>query len=297
MNIPRDIDREKMFPAETARSVSAPLEIRSTGTVLADWNRATGEALETLQTPAFPRALQMALKTVIAYDISMVFAYSGREKPICLDHNMEAARAATVIEDYIRGPYLLDPFYAAAVGTDRAGVIRLKTLAPDLFYNSEYFKRHYVRTGIRDEVGFLVRPSPGAALVFSVTRPIDRPAFSARDMQLFQAVEPVVRRLAEFHWRDVAARFGPSPGPAGGGLKDGPIGVALDQMADGRLTRREIEITALVLRGHSNASIADLLKISAGTVKIHRRNIYQKLDISNQADLFSRFIGHLAQIG
>ena len=30
---------------------------------------------------------------------------------------------------------------------------RLRDLVPDKFTNSEYYSRHYIRTGIRDEVG------------------------------------------------------------------------------------------------------------------------------------------------
>ena len=33
-----------------------------------------------------------------------------------------------------------------------------------------------------------------------------------------------------------------------------------------------------------------LLNISAGTVQIHRKNIYQKLGINSQGELFSQFI-------
>lgn len=259
----------------------------------AEWNAAVGRGLEALGTAEFPRALEAAIRAAVPFDIFMVFAYSGPENPICLAHNMDGGRAETVIEAYARGPYLLDPFYSAAIGHEPAGVIRLKSLAPDLFYTSEYFKQHYERTCIRDEVGFLMRPAPGLAIVVSVTRPIDGPAFSARDMQTIRAIEPVVRRLGESHWRDIGQRFAPG---RRNGAKAGPIDRALDAMAVGHLTPREIEITALVLRGHSNASIADLLKISAGTVKIHRRNIYQKLQIGSQADLFARFIAHLATV-
>nr|WP_244625004.1 MULTISPECIES: helix-turn-helix transcriptional regulator [Rhizobiaceae] len=66
-------------------------------------------------------------------------------------------------------------------------------------------------------------------------------------------------------------------------------------MADGILTRREIEITSLILRGHSSRSIAETLNIAEGTVKIHRKNIYQKLGASSQSELFSMFIVQLSK--
>ena len=60
------------------------------------------------------------------------------------------------------------------------------------------------------------------------------------------------------------------------------------------LTRREREVVRLVLRGHSSNSIGRQFKITTGTVKIHRKNIYAKLGISSQSELFSHFISYLS---
>ena len=65
-------------------------------------------------------------------------------------------------------------------------------------------------------------------------------------------------------------------------------------MTDGILTPREIEITALVLQGHSSGSISRHLSIAPGTVKNHRKSIYQKLDVSSQSELFAMFIQQLS---
>lgn len=57
--------------------------------------------------------------------------------------------------------------------------------------------------------------------------------------------------------------------------------------ARANLTRREMEIAKLVCRGYSNKMIARELESSAGTVKIHLQNIYQKLQIANRTALAS----------
>ena len=57
-----------------------------------------------------------------------------------------------------------------------------------------------------------------------------------------------------------------------------------------RITPRETQVVAQVLEGHSSDSIAKNLGISVGTVRIHRRNIYAKLRISSQQELFSIFL-------
>ncbi|WP_022683015.1 response regulator [Sphingobium bisphenolivorans] len=67
-----------------------------------------------------------------------------------------------------------------------------------------------------------------------------------------------------------------------------PAPVLKDQAdACAMLTRRELEIAKLVCRGYSNKMIARELESSAGTVKIHLQNIYQKLQIANRTALAS----------
>ena len=56
------------------------------------------------------------------------------------------------------------------------------------------------------------------------------------------------------------------------------------------LTAREREVLFHMLRGFSSAMTAERLATTEGTIKIHRKNIHRKLDISSQAELFSLFI-------
>ena len=63
---------------------------------------------------------------------------------------------------------------------------------------------------------------------------------------------------------------------------------------NGVITRREREITQLLLRGHSSKSVARELDIAPGTVMVHKRNLFSKLGITSQFELFSRFISDLS---
>jgi DNA-binding NarL/FixJ family response regulator len=49
----------------------------------------------------------------------------------------------------------------------------------------------------------------------------------------------------------------------------------------------------LLLRGHSTKSVARELDIAPGTVMVHKRNLFSKLGITSQFELFSRFIDEL----
>lgn len=256
----------------------------------AAWNSAVAAAVQAIGTNTFGKRLDAALATIINFDILMIFAYRGAEKPVCCYHNMDAQRAKTIIDAYTAGPYLLDPFYGAALDTKGSTMRRLKDMAPDHFYSSEYYRQHYVLTGIRDEVGIVCRPTNWTGVVISFTRPVTAPGFGRRDLSLIRDAEPVLRTIAERQWG------GSGSDAVAAGLIPGhdPINDTLNRMTNGVLTPREVEITSLVLRGHSNSSIAAALKITPGTVKIHRKNIHHKLEISSQAELFGLFIRHLS---
>jgi len=61
------------------------------------------------------------------------------------------------------------------------------------------------------------------------------------------------------------------------------------------LTPREREIVVLVLEGHPSATIAKRLGIGRGTVKNHRRRLYDKLDITTERELFLLYLEWLSQ--
>jgi len=51
------------------------------------------------------------------------------------------------------------------------------------------------------------------------------------------------------------------------------------------LTARENEVLQLIAEGHNNKAIAALLNISVKTVRCHRSNLMQKLNLKSQGDL------------
>ncbi len=57
---------------------------------------------------------------------------------------------------------------------------------------------------------------------------------------------------------------------------------------DGRLTRREHEILALVRTGMSNAEIASALSLARGTVRRHLQNVYAKLGVRSRTAAIAR---------
>ena len=56
-------------------------------------------------------------------------------------------------------------------------------------------------------------------------------------------------------------------------------------MADDRITRREVEVLALIARGHSTKQVAFELGITVKTAACHRYHIMEKLGVHETAGL------------
>ena len=74
-------------------------------------------------------------------------------------------------------------------------------------------------------------------------------------------------------------------GPSITSLADVAIAALLSANDTTVLTDRENQVSILVANGLTNRDIADQLGLVEGTVKIHVRNIFRKLGLSNRAEL------------
>lgn len=60
-----------------------------------------------------------------------------------------------------------------------------------------------------------------------------------------------------------------------------------------KLSPRERQIVEKTMRGYSSAAIAEKLELSLGTVRNYKRNLYAKLDITSEREIFSLFMLHI----
>lgn len=237
-----------------------------------------------------------ALRQVAPYDHTVIFGYRQEDRPLDLYDDFGPDKRDIFVTVYQAGPYLLDPFFHASRNQVAPGLYRMRELAPDRFYQSEYYRSYYVQTGLTEEIGFFLATEDGARVVVSLMRAGHSIAFSARELARLRSVAPVVIALAARQWRSLGQRFDDrrfedTVPPAG----DLSLHAAFADFGRQRLTGREAEVVSLVLRGHSSEAIATALNIAPGTVKIHRKNIYAKLGIGSQAELFSMFLDSLSR--
>ena len=247
------------------------------------WYEAAGRLVGAIGSQRFAAILADGLREIAPYEFTVIFGYVGAATPLALFDDFPEDRRRLHVEEYQAGPYLLDPFYLASRDPFEPGLWRLRDIAPDRFYQGEYYRSYYAQTGLAEEVGYLVEINQGLRIVISLMRKEKR--FSNAEMRALREVWPIVEAASRQHWQDTGSgEAGPAP------LIEGRIEEAFRSIGEGILSPREREVVELTLRGHSADATGRLLGISPGTVRIHRRNIYAKLRISSQGELFSAFI-------
>ncbi|MEW9310290.1 MULTISPECIES: helix-turn-helix transcriptional regulator [Labrys] len=261
------------------------------------WHHATPDLVALLGSPQFAAALDAALGQIAPFDLSCIFAYPLEDRPTLLHDGLKAVSSSQIMANYLAGTYLLDAVYTACVHTTPSGLYRLHDLAPDDFFEGEYFNSPDVHPcismesgSLTEEIVFLHALRPDLYLAYSLLRQNGSSPFATAEMADLARAAPMVLALMGRQWQALAEGRDPGAAPA---PREHAIEQAFLSFAPALLTPREQTIVSLVLRGHSSLSIGSLLDITEGTVKIHRKNIYAKLGISSQTELFNQFIRHL----
>ncbi len=266
-----------------------PKRTRNATAGSSSWLTKVGRSIDAIGGAAFPQSLVDALKSLAEFDYSVVFAYYQSERPLCLFHTFPLDRRIIHVDDYLKGPYLLDPFFKACARRVDTGLYRLREVAPDRFYQSEYYRSYYGETGLAEEICYTFYLPKGVAAVISLMRSGESSRYSSREFRLLESVVPIITSLAQRHWQDVPKKFDLKPAENDVYEERALIENTVSTLFGERITPRETQVVAQVLEGHSSDSIAKNLGITVGTVRIHRRNIYAKLQISSQQELFAIF--------
>ncbi|PSJ58649.1 helix-turn-helix transcriptional regulator [Pseudaminobacter soli (ex Li et al. 2025)] len=243
------------------------------------WNAALGTVTGRIGSRGFPDALASALGLLAPFQMMNGFVYSPDGHAFDLYNEKIVVERSIIVDRYLGGTFVLDPFYDAVRGDDSQRMIVMRELAPDDFRQTEYYRLHYVTTQIVDEIGFVMKLEDDFCAVLSLSRTGAADLFADEELQRLRAAAPVVCALGERHWFHL-----PSLALAAATTRPSK------RIEHPLLTRRELEIVTLILKGHSNISLAALLSLSPNTVKVHRRQIYSKLNISSQAELFRLFL-------
>ncbi|MFJ4544365.1 LuxR C-terminal-related transcriptional regulator [Pseudomonas sp. NPDC088885] len=226
----------------------------------------------------FWRALVDTLRLLVPMDNALVAMMKAGQAPqLLIDIDSKGAvEEQENLADYTAGMYLLDPFYQAASAGLVDGLHSLASVAPDQFLQSEYYQSYFRSVVGADELQFMINVD-GSVLGLSMGRSTP-----------FEMAEQG-RLLCVRDWVLAAMRRHVQLLPPQGAVAEvlvGDLATLLDRF-DARLTVRENDTARLILQGFSSKAIAQQMGISPETVKVHRRNLYQKLNVTGHGELFA----------
>ena len=242
------------------------------------------ETIKSLKKNDFSVYFNQWLRTLANHDNTTVLAYFRDETPqILLTDSETRAVHQNMSHVYLSGAYLLDPFYELHNSGADTNLYRMSDIAPDQFSRNQYFLEYYQRTTIIDEVAFIIWPSPQMSVHVCLGRDAkSKRRFTMRELSSAKKVLPIVETLVCGHWENL--RF--SNEDHGENVLERMARLVAETHGI-NLTKRQAEVALLVLRGHSSTSIGLRLGISPQTVKVFRKQLYRKCNISSQAELFA----------
>jgi DNA-binding CsgD family transcriptional regulator len=259
------------------------------------WAAICAEIVDRLEDSALPALLVRALGTLIAFDDCHQFVFRKNNNPIHIYQTPEIPHNSIGLRNYIDGTYVLNPLYKKYhLGRLSTGAYRLRDLASDYFCSVKDEGKYRIAPKASEELGYLTEGWPpgrqelgialempwGECAEITLARKRSDGAFSADDIALITSVVPFLGAVFRRHWCRIRNTRLPNA--------DQPdVAVEVDLPGASRLSPRERQVAQLQLRGHSALSISLQLNISPTTVKTHRKNLYAKLGIATQFELFS----------
>jgi len=257
--------------------------------------------IHTIGSASFFLDFGKAIGRMIPCDSLLFFLYRPDTAPVLVSSSRVSDDFQRGLDNYLDHTYLLNPVYQAFKSTVPSGVYRMADLMPDGYGDLIGSVEFEVKIDVTETIGYLTPgwPKRTEELLLLINLPdgsmVEVTILRKREVGFSQAefcdmsqVFPAVSAVFHKHWELVNQDFSTHVGRPS-------LDSSFDEFGADVLTEREKEVVKLVLTGHSSESISLRLGTSVPTIKSHRRNIYSKLEVGSQAELFSRFIGFLTK--
>jgi DNA-binding CsgD family transcriptional regulator len=256
------------------------------------WHADMREAFAHVDAPDALHYLASAFGHLVSIESVMIsLEHKDRAPQLLYQRGIPEQYRDSIIDRYFSGGYLLDPFCLAVEQGLAEGFYHLEEIAPDNFFDSEYYKTYYLKTGCSEDSFYLIDTGHDSQVSVSLFQGFGGESLRAEQLNLLRAVEPLVREfISEFGRRGLVQ----SAVTESDDLKQ-RVQSAFENFGCDLLTEREREVAHMVLRGHSVKSTASQMSISPETVRMHRKNLYLKLEVGSQSELFALFIEWLRQ--
>jgi DNA-binding CsgD family transcriptional regulator len=253
------------------------------------WHGDMRQAFAHIDEPDALHFLASAFGHLVSIESVMIsLEHKDRPPQLLYQRGIPEKYRESIIDRYFSGGYLLDPFCLAVEQGLAEGFYHLEDIAPDNFFDSEYYKTYYLKAGSSEDSFYIVDTGNDTKVSVSLFQGFGGEGLRVEQLNLLRAVEPLVREfISEF------GRRGLQHSTVNQGVRDDlrqRVQSAFEHFGCDLLTEREREVAHMVLRGHSVKSTASQMSISPETVRMHRKNLYLKLNIGSQSELFALFI-------
>lgn len=254
-----------------------------------NWQKDLAYVIDHIRLRNFPKALADLLATQCNVSSILMVTYKKSFKPIIL-HPTDPAEQSPTLRTYINQAYVLDPLFNAIKAGINPGLSRLIEIAPDSFETTEYYQSCYKDFDLIDEINLIIELDNEVTCAISLGRSSLLGTITRAELNRLNEIYPIINSLIRQFWLSQSQEYVQYE------KSEGAMKQALNTFGSGVLTRREQEISGLILRGHSSKAIAGKLNISLGTVKVHRKNIHTRLNTSTQSEIFTLFLAHLNEL-
>lgn len=240
-------------------------------------------AISALGTEQFSAQLLALTRSIAVSNSSVLMVYGLDSKPNVLHQELAPEYLQEFQDRYLTGAFLLSPLYQA-YRRGESGFFYLREVAPDGFFDGDYYRQYYSYSGLADQVFLLKCFAPGYGVVASIARTHELPTYSPDEINRFKQAEPVLMALMSQQWSTLN--------------QDQPnfsdyLQQASANFGRSKLSAREKTVVDYMLQGHSSKSTARLMDISPETERSYRKTIYRKLEVNSHAELYNLFFAAL----
>ncbi len=238
----------------------------------------------------------------LVFDGLFVCLYSKNNAPISLGCFKEAQSFQTGIENYLKYSYVINPVYRAFKENVATGVYTMADLLPAGMKDEIAQSDFHIWVDDQETIGYRTPGWPKKMVeVLGLIRLPDNTMVELCFLNAqggdqaqkcyagLKTIYPAISSALIKHFEFCAHDFDTSKA-------DPNLEFRILDFGDQVLTEREQDVVQMILKGNSSNAIASVLGISLPTVKTHRRNIYAKLQISSQVELFNLFVQKMMEL-
>jgi hypothetical protein len=121
---------------------------------------AIASLVESTPSARFPGILAEYLRSFVPAHAITIFVHRMHTNPVHIFNDFDSDQAQHGITEFIERTFVLNPFYQAHLQGLATGVYRIADLAPDTFFDSEYYRNFRIRVSASEDSGYVTNHWP-----------------------------------------------------------------------------------------------------------------------------------------